>query len=222
MLGCVMASRSSTVSVLADTAEHRTPSVVRRLPVTCSPETLVAALRQGKPWAQAALFEQHVGDVRRVLARVMGVDFELPDLVQDVFLRAFESIERLNDPTSVKSWLMSIAVNTARERIRKRQRQRWLRFMGAEELPEVQCSAVDPVSQEALRATYAILDRLHPDERIAFALRFIDGMELTDVATACGVSLATIKRRLSKAGKRFRDLAWEHPVLREWLEGGTL
>jgi RNA polymerase sigma-70 factor (ECF subfamily) len=65
-----------------------------------------------------------------------------------------------------------------------------------------------------------VLERLPADERVAFALRFIDSMELTQVADACGVSLATIKRRLSRAQQTFQRLAAEHAVLREWLEGG--
>ena len=55
----------------------------------------------------------------------------------------------------------------------------------------------------------------------AFALRFVDGMELTEVAAACETSLATIKRRLARAGARFEAAARRQPVLEEWLEGGT-
>jgi RNA polymerase sigma-70 factor (ECF subfamily) len=58
---------------------------------------------------------------------------------------------------------------------------------------------------------------LPADERIPFALRFIDGMELTEVARACTVSLATIKRRLSRAEQRFTAFAALEPALAEWL-----
>jgi len=47
-------------------------------------------------------------------------------------------------------------------------------------------------------------------------------MELTAVAAACGVSLATIKRRLSRAQATFVSLASQHAVLAEWLERGEL
>ena len=61
-------------------------------------------------------------------------------------------------------------------------------------------------------------DRLHG----TFALRHVDGMELTAVAAACGVSLATIKRRLSRAQKTFVRLAAENDALSPWLERGEL
>jgi RNA polymerase sigma-70 factor (ECF subfamily) len=74
---------------------------------------------------------------------------------------------------------------------------------------------------EALRATYAVLEQLAVDERIAFVLRFIEGMELKEGAVACSVSLATFKRRLARAEERFTELARSSPVLRDWLEGGS-
>ena len=56
------------------------------------------------------------------------------------------------------------------------------------------------------------------DNRIAFTLRYMHEMDLTEVAAATGVSLATVKRRLARAKKQFMALAKEHPELKEWLE----
>ena len=55
---------------------------------------------------------------------------------------------------------------------------------------------------------------------MAFTLRFVSEMQLTEVAAACRVSLATIKRRLARAEKRFVEAARENPALRERLEAG--
>ncbi len=71
-----------------------------------------------------------------------------------------------------------------------------------------------------MRATYRVLDTLPDDERMAFSLRFISEMQLTEVAEACRVSLATVKRRLARAEKRFVEAAKEHPSLRERLTHG--
>ncbi len=114
-----------------------------------------------------------------------------------------------------------IAVHVARSAIARRRRRSWLWFLPGAELPEVDSGAASGEVLDALRATYAALDRLPVDERIAFALRFIDGMELTEVAEACDTSLATIKRRLARAGARFEAEARRRPVLEPWLEGGT-
>jgi RNA polymerase sigma-70 factor, ECF subfamily len=182
---------------------------------------LVAALASEDPSARAEVFDRYAPHVQRVLARVLGHDNELADLLHEVFVRALAQIDRLDDPSALKAWLTSIAVFTAREHIRRRVRGRWLRFFASEDLPEVPFLAAGEEIRESLRATYAVLDRLGLDDRIAFSLRFIEGLELGEVAAACCVSLNTIKRRLARAEKRFVSLARREPSLREWLEGGT-
>jgi RNA polymerase sigma-70 factor (ECF subfamily) len=75
----------------------------------------------------------------------------------------------------------------------------------------------DLEASEALRTTYRLLSSLNIDEQIAFTLRFIEGMELREVAGACGVSLATTKRRLVRAEARFLALARLEPSLAQWV-----
>lgn len=194
---------------------------VLELPVPDSDAGLVAALRSGRQAAKAALFDRYGRHVQRVLTRVMGPDPDIPDLLQDVFVSALESIDRLEDPSSLRPWLSRIAVYTARGRIRRRVRWRFVRSDPLDEMVEVEAHLASAEVSEALRATYKALHQLPADERIAFALRFIDGMELTEVANASGVSLATIKRRLAKAQRRFVDLARRDPSLQEWLTRGA-
>ncbi len=183
--------------------------------------TLVRAALRSEPAARTQIFDRHARHVARVLVRILGPDQEIADLVQDAFVNAFRDLARLDDPSSLKAWLTAIAVNVARGHIRHRSRRRWLRFFAPDDVPETPGPFADDETREATRATYAILKRMDADESIAFALRFIDGMELTEVASACGVSLATIKRRISRAEDVFVKEAREQEVLSRWIEGGT-
>lgn len=182
---------------------------------------LVQGFRRGDPGARAALYDRHADHVHRVLYRILGFHTDLADLHHDVFVRALSAIGSLDDPSALKGWLTMIAVNVAHSAITRRRRRSWLWFLPSEELPEVPSTVASGEVRDALRATYAALDTLPPDERIAFALRFIDGMELTEVAAACGTSLSTIKRRLARASDRFATEAQKHPALEAWLDGGT-
>ena len=56
--------------------------------------------------------------------------------------------------------------------------------------------------------------------RLLFVLRHVEGLELTELAEVVGCSLATVKRRLSRADQRFRAITRNDPVLRQ-LAGGT-
>ena len=73
---------------------------------------------------------------------------------------------------------------------------------------------------DALRACYAILERMPTEERVVFALRHLDGMELTSIAVACDISLATVKRRLSRSQQRFLGQAERSDALAVFLQGG--
>jgi RNA polymerase sigma-70 factor (ECF subfamily) len=182
---------------------------------------LVEGLRAGQPAAIAAFYQRYSAQVLRLLGRVLGAERELADLHHDVFVRALGSIGSLEDPEALTAWLNSVTVFTARSEIQRRMRRRWLVFRPPEELPEVEAPARGGEAGEALRATYAALNRLPADDRIAFVLRYIEGMELGEAAAACGVSLATIKRRIARAEAGFLAIARESAVLGEWLEGGS-
>jgi RNA polymerase sigma-70 factor (ECF subfamily) len=182
---------------------------------------LVRAAQAGDRAARVALYERHGDHVERVLSRVLGFQRDLDDLHHDVFVRALASLGNIDEPAALKGWLTRIAVHVALETIDRRRRRRWLWFLPDHELPEVTAVVASGEVRDALAATYAVLGRLPADERVAFALRFIDGMELTEVAAACETSLATIKRRLARASARFEAAARREPALVPWLEGGT-
>jgi RNA polymerase sigma-70 factor (ECF subfamily) len=75
-----------------------------------------------------------------------------------------------------------------------------------------------PESREAVRSFYAIMDRFPEDERVAFILRFVEEMELSEVAEACGVSLSTARRRIRRAEQRFIKLLPQFPALSERIK----
>src|SRR6476646_8399111 len=151
---------------------------------------LVAALHRGDRIARTVLVQRYEPLVERLVAGALGIDSEISDVIQDVFVGVFEGIRGLKDASALRSWIATLAVFTARGRIRRRRRWRWIRFLAPE------------------------------DVRMAFSLRFISEMQLTEVAAACRVSLATVKRRLARAEKRFVEATKDHPSLRERLTHG--
>jgi len=177
----------------------------------------VAALRRGDEGAAAALFHEYSPLVERTIGRILNVNEDLPDATQEAFLRAIRSVHRLREPQALTDWLLQIAVCTAVDWVRKRRRRRWLTFVDPVEVPE-QSSGFDEAGRDVVRATYRVLERMSVEERTVFALRHIDGMELTQLATVCKCSLATIKRRLVRADARFEALTQHEPALLAWRD----
>jgi RNA polymerase sigma-70 factor (ECF subfamily) len=182
---------------------------------------LVAAVRAGHPGARAEFFNRFAPQIERIITHVIGFDRELSDILQETFTNAVASLNQLESPAALKPWLFRIAAMAARKTLRSRSRRSWLRFFSDaddEAHHEPLTGMADPDDVRGVNAVYAILDELPTDERVAFALRFIEGMELTEVATASGVSLATVKRRLKHTESRFVAAAQRDPTLSEWLE----
>jgi RNA polymerase sigma-70 factor, ECF subfamily len=180
---------------------------------------LVRDLQARQPAASVHFYARFAQPVRGLIFRILGRDSELEDTVQEVFVRAIESIPRLRDASALRSWVMGIAVRTARIRLQSRKRRRWLGFFASGEVPEVASSDPSPEIREALSALARVLDALPTDERIAVVLRFGERMTLPEAAESCGVSLSTFKRRLQRGERRFRALTADEPVLESWWRG---
>ena len=88
------------------------------------------------------------------------------------------------------------------------------------EVPDRALPWAGPDLQEAARAVYRIFDRMPVDERIPFALRMLEGLDLEATAAACGMSLATVRRRLVRAERRFFKMARGQEILGPWLKEG--
>jgi RNA polymerase sigma-70 factor (ECF subfamily) len=174
---------------------------------------LIQALRAGHPGAAAVFYDQHAGHVHRALRSALGSD--------EVFIRALEHIGKLRDLDRVRGWLTGIAIFVAREQIRLRSRRSWLRVFSPEQTRPSHHDQPSSEARLALREVYEVLDQMPIDERMAFVLRFIAGMSLPDAAEACETSLATFKRRLTRAQHRFIEAARRRPTLELWLEEGT-
>lgn len=193
------------------------------VPFSGDDAALVRGVREGNPSAKAELFHRYAPQLERLITHLLGYDAELADILQETFVSALRSIGSLKDPAALKPWLLTIATLTARKTLRGRSRRRWLRFFSDEAEEARYEPRTDPADEESLgavREVYAILARFPVDERLPFALRYVSGLELGAVASACNVSLATVKRRLQRAERRFLRAAAGVPALADRIESG--
>jgi RNA polymerase sigma-70 factor, ECF subfamily len=179
---------------------------------------LVAAALGGHTGAAAKIWERYVVLVRGILRRSLGAH-DVEDHTQDVFMRLFDSLPQLRDPTALKSFVFGIALRVAGTELRRRRMQWWLRLTptGAPADCQLACHD-DPEAKVALGRLYAILDQLGTRARLAFVLRYIEGMELTEVAAALNISLATTKRQLARAASRVFAMVERDPALAEYVQ----
>lgn len=195
----------------------RGDGVVPSAPTRDDDEGLVHALLQHDPAAPAALFDRYAGYVQRVIARMIGyAEPERADVLHDVFVRALDRIADLKNPRALKSWMVGITMLVTKEWLRRRRR------MGSPVAPEHAADRAGPSASpeaiEAVQSLHSLLDRLGEDDRAVFTLRFLEGMNLNEIAEACDLSISTARRRVIRAESRFRRILPDFPALFERLE----
>ncbi len=180
---------------------------------------LVALGADGDSKALETLYRRHVAFAINLATRIEGSPRDVEDIVHDAFLRAFERLRDLSDRAAFRGWLGSIVVHAVRSRMR---RGRLLNLLGLGRASEpVDLDAIaspdaSPHVRAQLAQIYALLRTLPTDERIAWTLRNIDGHELEAVASMTRCSLATVKRRISRA-QHFLDEHFVDPASKDSL-----
>jgi RNA polymerase sigma-70 factor (ECF subfamily) len=161
-------------------------------------ETLVARVLDGDESAFTRLYRRHARYMAGVAYRLFGEDSELDDTVQEAFLEAVRSLPKLQDPSRLRSWLVTITVRTVHRRLAKRQRRRRL----GDAIVDVAPQSSDPADQSSLDDLYEALDQIPEDLRVVWVVHKIEGATLPETAKMCAVSLSTVKRRIADAEKR--------------------
>jgi len=163
---------------------------------------LVARAVGGDRWAREMIYRRHAAGLLAVAVRLLRNKTEAEEVVQDTFVTAFEQLGALREPAALKSWLWQIAVSLVRRRFR---RARLLGFVGFDRgqadatLDELASPGARPDERAELALIDKALARMRSELRIAWMLRKVEGLELTEVAALSRCSLATVKRRLAEA-----------------------
>jgi RNA polymerase sigma-70 factor (ECF subfamily) len=159
--------------------------------------------------------------VRRLLRRTLGPGVDVEDSVQEAFLRLFRDLDSLRDASALRSFLVGITLHVATSELRRRRARRWLLLSDDGAVPHTEVVSDEHVleQRQALHALYRILDRVDTGRRMAFVLRYVEAMELSEISAVLGCSLATTKRRVADAAERISLLASRDPHLAPYVGG---
>jgi len=176
------------------------------MPAMVQPGTMVAE----SDWASDfdAVVRQYWPKVFRFALVSLRDRSAAETVAQDCFTRAWQARQRFRGDSSVSTWLMQIAVNLIRDQSRSRKLQFW-KMLGTSRLdvaaaadlltdgrtsPESSTSA-----REQLAAVWAATAKLPEQQKTVFLLRFVEDMELLEIAAATGLSEGTVKTHLFRA-----------------------
>lgn len=180
---------------------------------------LAQGLMTGADWAISLAWQRFAPMVLTTAERTLGSRVEAEDVAQDVFHRLFRTVKFLRDPTSLRSFVYSIAVRTLKSRLRYQRARSWLSFEGPETLVDLRHSTLDIESRDLLRKFYVLLARLSARDRLVFILRRVDSMTVEEIARVMDLSVSTVKRSMAHAEKRLARWVAADPGLAAFAEG---
>jgi RNA polymerase sigma-70 factor (ECF subfamily) len=166
---------------------------------------------------EAVVSAHWAGVFRFALASLRDAD-AAATVAQDCFLKAFRSRERFRGEASIRTWLMKIAVNLVRDTARSRRLQFWRRsrdrHQGFEALAGTmpdghQSPEAAVAARQQIDAVWKIVGGLPERQRTVFLLRFVEELELLEIAAATGMAEGTVKVHLFRALRAVRQAVRE-------------
>lgn len=163
-------------------------------------EGTVAAAAAGDADALARIVRAYHDDMARVCFVICGDQDLAQEAVQSAWPLAWRKLGTLRDPERLRPWLVSVAVNEARQLVRRQRRRPTVT-----EIPDPLGSTDGDPAGDATRIDLAVaLQDLPAEDRALLALRYIADFDATEIGRALGMSPSGVRSRLSRLLARLR------------------
>jgi RNA polymerase sigma-70 factor, ECF subfamily len=143
-----------------------------------------------------SLYAQHSPSVQRFLLSMVGGNTQTAqELTQDAFLKAWKSLPTFAFKSSLKTWVFSVALNTARD---------WLRSHA--NTPLLNEEETQGEEQSDILTTRAMILKLKEESRVMIILHYYEEMKISEIAEVTKIPQGTVKSRLFTAKQELKDL----------------
>ena len=175
-------------------------------------DRLVLRARAGDQDAFGELFRQTHQAVYGMLWQMVGSEDEARDLTQEAYLHAWRSLHTLAAPGAFRTWLFRIAVNKAKDYLKKRRvLTESLEDMVAQAGESAEPADAGPGPQQVVmdgeraQVVQNAVMSLSEEHKTVVAMHYIGGLGVSEVAKALGVPRGTVLSRLARARAVLKD-----------------
>jgi RNA polymerase sigma-70 factor (ECF subfamily) len=129
-------------------------------------------------------------------------------LTQECFMKAWSARHQFRGDSSLSTWLTRIAVNLMRDHLRSRSLRFWQKTRGSaldvmdisDWVPDGRSSPESlALARQRVATVWQAVEKLSAQQRTVFVLRFVEEMELDEIASTIGMNLSTVKSHLYRA-----------------------
>jgi RNA polymerase sigma-70 factor, ECF subfamily len=183
------------------------PDDVAQDATEAAPRALVQRLQDGDASALTMVYRQHHVAIRAFAQRLVGDIEAAEDLVQDVFVALPKAISRFRNDCALRTFLVSIAVNHAKNHVRSAARRRAaLARLAREPEPASPDPERDAARVELADRLMLALDALPLEQRVVIVLAEIEERTSAEIGVIVGAPEGTVRTRLFHAKRKLRDL----------------
>ncbi len=182
-----------------------------------STELSLELLRKGDKSEFARMVETHSAVVYRLALKMLGVEQDAEDVLQETFIKAYKALPNFDGRSSLSTWLYRIATNEALMILRKRKGK--AAPLSIDEPLEMAQGEMEPLqivdwccmpeeelmSAETRQYLNEAVEMLPHSLRMVFLLRDIEGLSTRETAEVLELSETAVKTRLSRARLRLRE-----------------
>jgi len=171
---------------------------------------LIERFGRGDETAFDGIVQRHAADIAALANRLLGWPQDVDDIVQEVFVAAFKALKRFRGDCRLRTWLFTITVNKCRR----------FRRHPAPIAPDAPaparhtpaCADQKLLDAETFARVRRAVQALPPKYREVIALRYLQGLETSEICELLGISVNVVQVRLNRARNRLRE------DLSQWIE----
>lgn len=183
------------------------------LPTDDGEGEIIRQVVEGRVELFEILIQRHQPKIFATARKYARRESEVEDIVQEIFIKAFQNLGKYRGEAPFQHWLIRIAVRTCYDFLRRHQRNREANFSEITEEDAdfldryVSDSLPDDLRVDAVRKLiHDILERLPAPLRIVITLQAVEGKSVQEIADLTGWSIANVKVRAHRARKEMRKL----------------
>jgi RNA polymerase sigma-70 factor (ECF subfamily) len=171
-------------------------------------QELVVRVQQGDKKAFDLLVLKYQLRVSKLVSRFLRNQSDVPDVVQDAFIKAYRALPNFRGESAFYTWLYRIAINTAKNHLVAQSRKNPANSIDAQDaedygasewLKEFASPEREALASELETIIHKAMGDLPPDLREAITLREIEGLSYEEIAAVMDCPVGTVRSRIFRA-----------------------
>ena len=163
-------------------------------------QRLIARILDGHTEDYGYFLERYGEEVFRLVARLVPIQQDAEELVQDAFVRAYDRLNTYTGEASFSTWLCRIAYNLTVSWLRKQK----IKYTTIDERKDISDTDIDQLLDDETRIQHlnTACAQLTPDEQALINLFYYEGLPMRDIAYILGLEQGNVATRLHRVRKK--------------------